>query len=142
MISLHSMDGGVDNFDAAPASAGGVTIVALTEGREIEVLCRASGWHDMIIFDGEEPEVYEEKGFGYLAGIIRGLDWLTKKSSVSCILGGIYLVQAATPARSSRTQAMAREYQSYALSASQKVSNPSVIIYGNIPTNVYPETHQ
>ena len=131
---LHAlMDGGLDRFDAVPASNEGVTVFGLVLGAEIEVICDATGAPYLFAKSPDGVEI-EREDLSYASAVscIRGLDWLPKRSFIWCIQNVTLTRRDALAVMPSPIHAMEAAFQLSAQNAQNRTVARSVNISGNM----------
>ena len=120
---------GLNNFDVVPGSDASVVVFGLIDNGEIEVVCEPHTT-SFIYYrspNGVEGEV-EDQRYSDAISFIRGLDWLTQKSSILSAYNVILWQQEGSVAKPLPSHETVAEFRSFALN----VSKLKVFHYANI----------
>lgn len=116
------MELGFSEFDVVPGFAGKVVVFGFMNGSEVEIVCDVD--EVSLIYtkssQGVEEEV-DDKTYGEAIAFVRGLSWLSKKSSTLSAYNVILRQRVALVAKQSPSHAMAAAYRSSVPNVSERV---------------------
>lgn len=135
---------GLRRFDVAPGREGGITVAAIkTVGNVIEIHCDPHGSYDLYV-TSDDQDLVDLSRIGFIALLeeLRGIAWLSTKSSIWSIPNVICRTWEDSQVSLSRTHQTAPASRLYVCNAPSRGAAASVHIYNNTQEQVSAEILQ
>lgn len=131
LTTLYAL--GLRRFDTAPGKKGGITVAAIkSEGNEIEIHCGPHGTYDLYAsHNGNDLIDLENVGFLHLLEELRGIGWLSTKSSTWSTPNVICLTWDDSQVSPLRIHRTVQAYPSFVCNAPSKRAEASVRTYNS-----------